>query len=67
MYDETIIFTNCINHSSEEANCNSCANSCPVNGTINLKKGKPIVGISCTGCGICAQACPTFPKAIIIK
>jgi ferredoxin-type protein NapG len=62
-----IIFTNCINHSSEEANCNSCANSCPVNGTINLKKGKPIVGKSCTGCGICAQACPTFPKSIIIK
>lgn len=62
-----IIFNNCINNNSLEEECNSCYKSCPVEGTINFKKGKPIIGKSCTGCGICAQSCPTFPKAIFIK
>ncbi|MDR2401432.1 MAG: 4Fe-4S dicluster domain-containing protein [Deferribacteraceae bacterium] len=48
--------------------CNICYNSCPLQGkAIYLKNMEvPVVTESCTGCGICAERCPTSPCSINI-
>lgn len=61
------LFHNCLNSSSETKVCNMCLDTCPVEGTVSFKKYKPSFSKSCTGCGICVQNCPTFPKALIVK
>lgn len=57
----------CLNHGEEENYCTSCEESCPVKNVVSYKNGKPSFSKDCTGCGICVKACPTFPKAIVIK
>jgi ferredoxin-type protein NapG len=61
-----LIFERCIN-SKSESNCDICSMSCPVSGAIEICNNKPVILNECTGCGICVQNCPTFPKALIIK
>ena len=59
---------NCINQKTGEYSCNSCKTSCPVENVILYNRSYlPTFSNDCTGCGICVQACPSFPKAIAIK
>ncbi len=62
------ILNHCINTKTEDNTCNACRTSCPVENVISYnKKFQPKISKDCTGCGICVQACPTFPRAIVIK
>ncbi|MCC5816396.1 MAG: 4Fe-4S dicluster domain-containing protein [Leptospira sp.] len=61
------IFDYCINHHTEEMTCNACQEACPIEKTVFFRKNKPNFAKSCTGCGLCVQSCPTFPKAIRIS
>jgi ferredoxin-type protein NapG len=61
------LFPFCINFESQKTDCNQCQTACPVESVITFKKGKPSFSLNCTGCGICVQTCPVFPKAIVIK
>lgn len=60
-------FANCLNSQTEDKICSTCKDSCPVESVINFKKNKPTFSKECTGCGICVQMCPTFPKALLVK
>lgn len=63
-----LIFENCINYESEDQKCDQCALSCPIESVVSFnRKFKPLFSKSCTGCGICIQSCPPFPKAIVVK
>ncbi|TGM09722.1 4Fe-4S dicluster domain-containing protein [Leptospira barantonii] len=61
------IFEFCINHKTGESTCSNCKDSCPVDGVVSFKGNKPSFAKSCTGCGQCVSACPTFPRAIRIQ
>lgn len=61
------VFDHCFNQPNEQENCSDCRTSCPIDEVIHFKKGKPSFARSCSGCGICIQACPAVPKAIVIK
>ncbi len=61
------IFEYCINKNTDEKTCNVCQEACPIEKTVRFRKNQPVFGRSCTGCGLCVQSCPTFPKAIRIK
>lgn len=49
--------------------CDICYQRCPFpNEAIRLVGGKPeVLADACTGCGLCAYACPSTPPAILIK
>lgn len=48
--------------------CGACIDSCPVPGALTLDLCKPVINqVSCTGCGICRQACFLDESAIEIK
>jgi ferredoxin len=58
----------CINERTKEKTCEACLLACPIEKTVNFRANLPIFSTSsCTGCGLCVEACPTFPKAIQIK
>lgn len=61
-----LIFENCLN-SDENYECNVCERVCPIENVVTIKNKKPKFSRDCTGCGICVQNCPTFPKAIVVK
>lgn len=60
------IFEYCINQQTGEKTCNACQEACPVAKTVVFRGNKPSFAKSCTGCGLCVQVCPSFPKAIRI-
>ncbi|EPG73716.1 4Fe-4S dicluster domain protein [Leptospira fainei serovar Hurstbridge str. BUT 6] len=60
-------FQHCINARTGEKTCDACALSCPIPNVVKFKSNKPTFSSDCVGCGQCVSACPTFPKAIIIK
>lgn len=48
--------------------CGACAASCPVPGALIWDQEKPRINPeSCTGCGMCREACVVEPKAIEVK
>ncbi len=49
--------------------CGACRDSCPIPGVLEWQGGiKPVIDEdSCTGCGLCREACITDPKAIEIS
>jgi ferredoxin-type protein NapG len=61
------LFHNCLNSSADSKICTSCLDICPVEDVVKFQKNKPIFSKSCTGCGLCVQICPTFPKALQVK
>lgn len=48
--------------------CSTCYNACPLQDkAILLEKSiLPVITDKCTGCGICAEKCPTSPKSVVI-
>jgi len=49
--------------------CTLCVERCPI-GETALRfhgAGPPEVLAGCVGCGVCQHACPTSPKAIVVK
>lgn len=47
--------------------CSVCYEQCPVAGAIRLEAGQPVVNADvCTGCGVCAYACPAPRNAIVL-
>jgi ferredoxin-type protein NapG len=57
----------CINDKTGEKTCEACQLACPIEKTVNFRANLPIFSASsCTGCGLCVEACPTYPKAIKI-
>ncbi|MEM7184015.1 MAG: 4Fe-4S dicluster domain-containing protein [Spirochaetota bacterium] len=61
------VFQHCYNQESESTECSQCQDACPIAGVVSYRKGKPSFSRDCVGCGICVQACPSLPKAILIK
>ncbi|GBF42519.1 Fe-S-cluster-containing hydrogenase [Leptospira ellinghausenii] len=58
----------CINEKTGESTCNACFVTCPIAKTVKFKGNLPVFAqSSCTGCGLCVETCPSFPKAIQIK
>jgi ferredoxin-type protein NapG len=58
----------CLNTKTAENTCNACRTACPIENVVSYNKNfQPRFSKDCTGCGICVQACPTFPKAILVK
>ena len=48
--------------------CGACAGSCPVPGALAWEGEKPRINAeTCTGCGLCREACIVEPKAVRIK
>lgn len=49
--------------------CGACAGLCPSEAqALRLRAGRPEVDAdACTGCGLCIEACPTSPKAIVFE
>lgn len=48
--------------------CSVCAERCPVDGAIEVERGKPtIIADNCTGCGICHSVCPSPVNAITLS
>jgi ferredoxin-type protein NapG len=49
--------------------CGACRDACPIPGALEWQGGiKPVINeASCTGCGLCREACITDPKAIQIS
>jgi ferredoxin-type protein NapG len=55
----------CLAH--QNSTCTTCSERCPVEGAIELTRGRPqVVADRCTGCGICAYVCPAPRHAILI-
>ncbi|TGN13771.1 4Fe-4S dicluster domain-containing protein [Leptospira ilyithenensis] len=55
----------CINHKTGEKTCDVCFTACPIEKTVQFKGNMPVFASStCTGCGLCVESCPSFPKAI---
>jgi ferredoxin-type protein NapG len=48
--------------------CTICADECPLGAEAitATHPGKPLVLDGCVGCGVCQQACPTRPRAIVV-
>ncbi|MCT8333261.1 4Fe-4S dicluster domain-containing protein [Leptospira sp. 85282-16] len=62
------ITEHCINEKTGESTCNACFVTCPIEKTVKFKGNLPVfASSSCTGCGLCVESCPSFPKAIQIK
>lgn len=62
------LIEHCINTRTGKDTCNVCRTSCPVENVVSYNKNfQPRFSKDCTGCGICVQACPTFPRAIVVK
>lgn len=61
-----LIFENCLN-SDKNYECDVCEKVCPVEKAVRITKRKPMFSKNCTGCGICVQNCPVYPKAIVIQ
>ena len=56
----------CLPYSGPE--CGACASSCPVPGALIWDTNKPRIDPqTCTGCGLCREACIVTPKAIDIQ
>jgi len=49
--------------------CDACVSVCPVQPrAIAMLNGTPsLVPELCTGCGLCEQFCPTWPKSVIVQ
>ena len=48
--------------------CGACGSVCPLPGALHWLVGKPSVNETlCTGCALCREACPTQPKAVLVK
>ncbi|HNI26618.1 MAG TPA: 4Fe-4S dicluster domain-containing protein [Leptospiraceae bacterium] len=62
-----IKFEFCLNSLYGEKVCSRCEEICNIPNAIQIKKIKPSISASCTGCGLCAAACPSFPKAVLVK
>ncbi|TGN19229.1 4Fe-4S dicluster domain-containing protein [Leptospira idonii] len=61
------IYDHCINQKTGNKTCEACFSACPVEKTVNFRGNLPIFSSSsCTGCGLCVEVCPSFPKAIRI-
>jgi ferredoxin-type protein NapG len=69
--------TTCLNHlyARDEAAgktdgtalyCNTCYNSCPLQGKAIYLEDLviPIITDECTGCGVCVERCPNTPRSI---
>ncbi|MDF3819267.1 4Fe-4S binding protein, partial [Leptospira sp. 96542] len=62
------IHEHCINSKTGEETCNVCFVTCPIEKTVKFKGNLPSFSpSSCTGCGLCVESCPSFPKAIQVK
>jgi ferredoxin-type protein NapG len=62
------LIEHCINHKTGANTCNVCQTACPLENIVSYnKKFLPRFSKDCTGCGICAAACPPFLKAVLIK
>lgn len=47
--------------------CDACARLCPLPGVLSKGPGKPpVIANRCAGCGVCAWACPSSPRAITV-
>ncbi len=48
--------------------CGACADSCPLEGALNWRRGgRPVINSEiCSGCGRCREACIVTPKAVKI-
>ncbi|MCZ8156313.1 MAG: 4Fe-4S binding protein [Leptospira sp.] len=58
----------CINGKTKEKTCDACAAVCTIEKTVNFRANLPVFSSStCTGCGMCVEVCPTYPKAIQIN
>ncbi len=57
----------CLRRQGQE--CSSCVDLCPI-GTDAIKVsesgGIEVIPLNCIGCGVCQQACPTYPKSISV-
>jgi ferredoxin-type protein NapG len=51
--------------------CRDCVDKCPAGGkAIELDEASNMIAVKsdgCTGCGVCQQHCPTYPKAITVR
>ncbi len=55
----------CLAH--QGSTCTTCSERCPVEGAIQLTRGRPQVAAdACTGCGICHYVCPAPRNAVLI-
>ncbi len=67
------LFEKCANHPDRRAGragtrlCRACEESCPVPGALTIRRGRPVIAEHCTGCGLCASACPEEPRALEIR
>lgn len=73
-----LLAENCLNHSATRERkrnsgvkrvpyCRECKKSCPIDEALQMNTRKmPLFTEACTGCGLCAQACPALPRAIEI-
>lgn len=55
---------------SNDEPCTLCVDRCPIGRTalIFASEGPPLVlDPGCVGCGVCQLACPTDPKAIVVR
>jgi ferredoxin-type protein NapG len=47
--------------------CGACNSSCPVKGALSWDMTRPVINNDiCVGCGLCRQACITYPSSITI-
>lgn len=60
------LFEHCKNEENGYALCTDCQDACPIDLVISFKKGRPSFARDCTGCGLCVQACYTYPKALVV-
>ncbi|TGK62078.1 4Fe-4S dicluster domain-containing protein [Leptospira wolffii] len=61
------LFQHCINSRTGEKTCETCQITCPIPNVVQFRGNKPTFSSECVGCGQCVSACPTFPKAILVK